>query len=160
MGNSHFGSIFKKVPRSKNVLEYLRHRISPQDCIFKEISTRSIFTKKLNTFQKKTWRRSDGEKKTFFSPTVNSGQEIFKAMIRQHAQPGGGGKMHFAPRVDDLVVTFLILGVGCPNFAGIYFRWRSLHFLSLFSHTPTDRPHNMGWATIADRFWKILSKFV
>ena len=46
------------------------------------------------------------------------------------------------------------------NFAGIYFRWRSLHFRSLFSHTPTDGPHNMGWATIADRFWKILSKFV
>ena len=68
--------------------------------------------------------------------------------------------MHFPPRVDDLTVTFLILGVGCPNFAGIYFRWRSLHFRSLFSHTPTDGPHNMGWATIADRFWKILSKFV
>ena len=71
-----------------------------------------------------------------------------------------GGIMHFPPRVDDLTVTFLILGVGCSDFAGIYFRWRSLHFRCLFVHTPIHRPHNMGWATIADRFWKILTKFV
>ena len=74
-------------------------------------------------------------------------------MIRQHAQLGGG-IMHFPPRVDDFTLTFLILGVGCSNFVGIYFRWRPPHFRCLFLYTPIHRPRNMGWATIADRFWK------
>ena len=78
-----FGSKIRMSPKVDRVWGDPKSKFCPKTPFLKRKYLDQIFTKNLKTFQKKTREVLAREKKhSFFSPTVNSGQEIFNEALK------------------------------------------------------------------------------